>query len=757
MTNDDLTRGPGRKRHPSGTDAHAGNPGIASGSLGDVWDIVGAIVDTVREALLILDLDLRVVAANRSFYATFGVVPEDTLGRLVYDLGNGQWNVPDLRKLLEDVLPGNEAFEEFEVDHEFERIGRREMVLNGRQLSDHNLVLLAIEDVTELRTAQRALSESEERFELFAANAREYAVVGMDAEGRITTWSPSAERILGWTRKEALGRSGAIFFTEEDREAGAVEHELEAARRDGSALDERWHVRKDGSRFWGTGVMVALQNGDLRGFAKVLRDNTRRKSAEDSLRASERTAEARLDELEAVYATAPIGLCVLDQDLRFVRINRHLAEMNGHSVEAHLGRTVFEVVPDVADEASVILSRIFQTGEPVLGVEITGETAAQMGVERTWVENWLPLRDAEGDVVGVNVVAEEVTERRRAERELREAQERFRTYADAAPAILWVTDPDGRATFLSRAWYEHTGQSEGDALGYGWLDAVHPDDQEASRAAFLDANERQVPFRIDYRLRRHDGVYRWALDAGRPLSQEGFRGFVGSVIDIDDRRRAEDHAREINRTLEERVEKRTAQVRSLSRALTLAEQEERRRLAQILHDDLQQVLHGALIQNSVGQSGRVDALLDTAIQTARSLSYELAPPILRGRGLGELFSWVAERERGLSGLVVEHDGSHVEVAEEEIRILLYQLLRELLFNVARHAGVGRARVTAEQVDSGIRVVVEDEGSGFDPAATPGGLGLVSVRERLEAVGGRVTVESAPGEGTRVTVDVPVGD
>ncbi|PAP77123.1 PAS domain S-box protein [Rubrivirga marina] len=756
MAEYDPARGLGREGPPSDTD----DLGSSWGTLGDVpdgWAFAEMVVDTVREGLLVLGRDLRVVAANESFYRTFGGAAEETVGRPVYDLGDGPWDTPEFRGLLEDVLPRDGKFDGYEVDHEFERFGRRVVVLNGRRLRDPELVLLAIEDATELRTAERALSASEERFELFAENAREYAVIGMDAEGRITTWSPSAERILGWTRAEAVGRSGAIFFTEADREAGAVERERDQARRDGSALDERWHVRKDGSRFWGTGVMIALQDGDLRGYAKVLRDNTQRRAAEDALRASERTAQARLDELEAVYATAPVGLCVLDRDFRYVRINQHLAEINGLPVEAHLGRTIFEVVPDLADEAAGVLRQIFETGDPVLGIEITGETAAAPGVERTWVENWLPLRDRDGHVVGVNVVAEDVTERRRAEQELREAEGRFRAYADAAPAILWVTDPDGRATFLSRDWYDYTGQAEGEALGYGWLDAVHPDDRGPARAAFLDANERQVPFRLDYRLRRHDGVYRWALDAGRPLDEDGFGGFVGSVIDIDDRRRAEDDVRELNRTLEERVEDRTAQVRSLSRALTLAEHEERRRLAQVLHDDLQQVLHGAQIQAAVGNVERVETLLGEAIQTARSLSHELAPPILRGRRLDELLAWVAERERALYGLEVEHDGGTVEVPEEEVRILLYQLLRELLLNVAKHAGVPAARVTAEQVDSGVRVVIEDEGAGFDVAVTPGGLGLASVRERLEAVGGRLTVESAPGEGTRVSLDVPVDE
>ena len=254
---------------------------------------------------------------------------------------------------------------------------------------------------------------------------------------------------------------------------------------------------------------------------------------------------------------------------------------------------------------------------------------------------------------------------------------------------------------------------------------------------------------------------------------EPLRGSCGAVegvialgVDTTDRVEAQEEVARTNRELEERVDARTAQVqmqavriRSLSRALLMAEQEERRRLAHVLHDDLQQLLYGAQIQAGVGRTDRVEALLGEAARTIRSLSHELAPPILRGPDIGELFEWLVERERDLYGLEVEHDGGDVEVPEEEVRVLLYRVLRELLFNVSKHAGTDRARVRAEPCGEGVRVVVEDDGAGFDATAVGepggGGLGLASVRERLEGVGGRLEVASSPGEGTRVTIEVPL--
>ena len=217
--------------------------------------------------------------------------------------------------------------------------------------------------------------------------------------------------------------------------------------------------------------------------------------------------------------------------------------------------------------------------------------------------------------------------------------------------------------------------------------------------------------------------------------------------------------RTLNETLEARVEERTRQVRQLSHALTLAEQRERQRIAHVLHDDLQQLLFGAQMAGSLGDTEQLQAVLDEAMALTRSLSHELSPPLLQEDNLEDLLRWLAVRKRGQLGMEVEVEirGS-VTVPDMDLRVLLYQLLRELLFNVVKHAGTKRARLVAEQDDGHARIVVEDEGAGFDPAAPrengPPGLGLPSVRERLELVGGRLEVASAPGEGTRVTITMP---
>ncbi len=131
-------------------------------------------------------------------------------------------------------------------------------------------------------------------------------------------------------------------------------------------------------------------------------------------------AQQRLAEIETIYQSAPIGLGVLDRELRFVRVNQRLAEMNGLPVEAHLGHTVCELLPNLADQAEAMLRPILETGEPLLKVEVRGETPAQPGEQRAWVESFWPLKDGDR-IIGISIVCEEVTERKRIEAERQQA------------------------------------------------------------------------------------------------------------------------------------------------------------------------------------------------------------------------------------------------------------------------------------------------------------------------------------------------
>jgi PAS domain S-box-containing protein len=146
-----------------------------------------------------------------------------------------------------------------------------------------------------------------------------------------------------------------------------------------------------------------------------------RQAAEEALKESELQVREQLAEIQSIYNSAPVGLCVLDRELRFVRVNQRLAEIHGIGAAEHIGRTMRGIVHDLSAVIEEIAERIFQSGQPVLNVELTGTTNAQPGVRRTWRESWLPLKDSEGHVIGINVVVVEITEHKKLEDDLRES------------------------------------------------------------------------------------------------------------------------------------------------------------------------------------------------------------------------------------------------------------------------------------------------------------------------------------------------
>ncbi len=168
-----------------------------------------SIVETVREPLLVLDADLKIISANRSFYSTFKVIPGETLGCFIYDLGNKQWDIPGLRELLEEVLPEKQAFDDFEVTHDFQDIGHKIMLLNAcriyRKDIGTQMILLAIEDITERKRLESLLEESEERYRRLFETASDGIVLLEKREGKITHANPATEMMLGYNKKESIG------------------------------------------------------------------------------------------------------------------------------------------------------------------------------------------------------------------------------------------------------------------------------------------------------------------------------------------------------------------------------------------------------------------------------------------------------------------------------------------------------------------------------------------------------------------------
>ena len=257
-----------------------------------------------------------------------------------------------------------------------------------------------------------------------------------------------------------------------------------------------------------------------------------------------RQMQAERERFARLFEQAPSFVAVLDgPDHVFSFANSAYRGLVAH--RDVIGRPVREALPEVAGQGFFeLLDEVYATGRThtAHGAPVTLLRRPGAAPEQRFLDFvYQPMRDASGTVTGVFVDGSDVTERITGNAALAESEARFRTMADDAPVMMWVTDAQGGCLYLNRRWYEFTGQDEAGALGLGWLEAVHPDDRGWSGETFLTANARREAFSLEYRLRRADGAYRWAIDSASPrFSADGvFLGYIGSVVDIEERRAAE--------------------------------------------------------------------------------------------------------------------------------------------------------------------------------------------------------------------------
>lgn len=258
--------------------------------------------------------------------------------------------------------------------------------------------------------------------------------------------------------------------------------------------------------------------------------------------ASERAKDEALALLDAIQVYAPFGLSFLDRDLRYVRINHAMAELNGLSPAAHIGQTLQEVQPQLDDDMVEKVREVLRTGEPLLDQEMSFTKPTLLGMKRQdLLTSYYRVRGLDGEPLGVGAVMIDITERKRAEEQLRESEQRFRAMADTAPVLIWMSGPDKKSTYFNKGWLDFTGRTMEQEIGDGWMENLHPDDKERMLETYRRAFNARQPFEMEYRLRRHDGKYRWVLDNGVPRKTENgrFTGYIGTCIDIHERKQAE--------------------------------------------------------------------------------------------------------------------------------------------------------------------------------------------------------------------------
>lgn len=322
-----------------------------------------SIVETVREPLVILGQDLRVKTASRAFYQAFWVIPEETENQLLYNLGNGQWDIPQLRTLLEEILPQNNQFNDFEVEHTFEGIGHRIMLLNARRIHLHDnqseLILLAIEDITKRKIAEEEL-QSANAYNRSLIEASIDPMVMIGPEGRILDLNGATEMITGRKREELVGTDFSTYFTEPDQARAGYRQ----AFREGLVRDYPLELRRVDDHVTSVLYNASVYNdihGQVVGVFAAARDITERKRAEAEVEAARQVAEAASRAKSEFLANmshelrtplnAIIGFSEVLQDRTFGTLN----DKQSHYIDNVLtaGHHLLSLINDILDLSKI--------------------------------------------------------------------------------------------------------------------------------------------------------------------------------------------------------------------------------------------------------------------------------------------------------------------------------------------------------------------------------------------------------------------
>ncbi|HEU4683235.1 MAG TPA: PAS domain S-box protein [Nitrospira sp.] len=422
----------------------------------------------------------------------------------------------------------------------------REVVLDAR---GHAVRLVGtLVDISQRAAAEAALRESEARYRVLA-DTMPQVVLTATACGLVEYVNRPGLDYLGLAMEEAIGLRWLAAVHPADREAVAGRW-LDCMKIGKPYEFEHRMLRADGEYRWqlARAVPITNESGGIVRWIGTSTDIHDRKQAEEALLESRAEAERQAKELDHLYQTSPAGLAFLDHELRFERINRTLATIHGLSVEAHLGRRVGEILPPgMAGPLGEILRQVLATGEPAMNVELPVETE-RPAKGRYWLANYYPLKDREGQVLGINAVVQDITERKRADQALQKSHAFIRQIIDTDPNFIFAKDREGRFTLVNRAVADCYGTTVQDLLGKSDADF----NANKEEVAFFLEKDREVidslrdVFIPEEVITDAFGATRWLQTVKRPLFDEEGNAtqVLGVATDITQRKRMEQALRE---------------------------------------------------------------------------------------------------------------------------------------------------------------------------------------------------------------------
>ena len=629
----------------------------------------------------------------------------------------------------------------------------------------------AVASSSELRRALEAQQAEREWLQITLASIAD-AVITTDPCGLVIFLNPVAARLTGWSLHEAVGHPlSEVLRMVQETSRRTDDLPIAKVVDDGNIIvsgDEVVLIARDGTARSVEHIAAPIRDshGKVKGVVIIFRDITERHRAEQAQRESEERFRQLADNINDVFWIREL------HGSKTAYVSPAYESLWGRSCQSLYERPMsyLEAVHPEDRERALRACHRLERGEAIAGEY----RIIRPGGTVRWIwDRGFPIRDKSERIVRLAGIAEDITERKRAEQALRESEERFRTLADATPVLIWGSDTDKQCNYFNKQWLDFTGRTIEQEMRKGWTQGVHPDDLERCRETYVTALDARTPFTVEYRLRRQDGQYRWVLENGVPrFAPDGtFSGYIGSCIDITDRKRIEEELRKSDRRKEE--------------FLAVLSHELRNPLApiQTAVDLLEQAGTGGV------ESDRELAMIKRQVQNLKRLVDDLLDVSRISRGkielrkeLVELAAVVAQAVDAVRPLFDEHHQDlHVSIPEDSILLKadptrLEQILSNLLINAAKYTPQGGGIwLDVEQLQSEVLIRVRDTGIGIDADLLPkvfdlflqgerrvgrshegGGIGLSLAKNLVELHEGTITAHSQGSDiGSEFVVKLPM--
>lgn len=459
-----------------------------------------------------------------------------------------------------------------------------------------------------------------------------------------------------------------------------------------------------------------------------------------------------------------VGMILTDGQHRVTDINDHLLQLTGLERENTIGKTGVEL--------------------GLMNQDFVQSMCRQMGEDRRLFNEELLLTTKKGNDVTLLISTERIeidkqehwlftvidfSNKKEAEDRISNSELRFRTLAKTAPVGIFETDAKGNTTYVNEAWMDYSGLSYEEAMSNEWMNMIHPDDREEQVNNWINKSQKGEASFSEYRIINKSGQLRWVNGGAIPLvNREGeITGYIGTITDVTNIKQALELLKQSHDTLNERTE----QLQELSTHLQQVWEDERSKIAREIHDELGQQLTGLkmdiswlkrkmqhedeLVNNKFDDAIK---LIAEAVKLIRHIVTELRPSIIDDLGLNAAFEWQIEDFSKRLGIPIEYQNDFDDaVVGPNISIGLFRILQESLTNIARHANATRINIGIDRVEDMIRLIVQDDGVGFDTSVKQAGhtFGLLGIKERTYMLKGNCQIQSKPGNGTKISVQIPV--